>query len=46
MKILKEDVIQNITKKRILDSISILEAEAFLQRIPLVKAQHTECQRP
>lgn len=46
MKILKEDVIQDITKKWILGSISTLEAKALLQHIPLVKAQHTSCQRP
>lgn len=33
-------------KKGILGSIIILEAEAFLQHILVVKAQHTSCQRP
>lgn len=42
MKILKEDVIQAVTRKEILGRTSILEAEAFLQHMLLVKAQ--QCQ--
>lgn len=45
MKILKEDLIQANTKKEILGRTSILEAEAFLQHMLFMKAQHHQASK-